>query len=320
MFFTLVTPSTDFATASARVFWAALATVPVSVTTPLSTSTLIVESRRSSAAARSKRVLTQSQPSFKPVPTVRPDSFASRLYRSLFASYSSRVGALRLLFAEVTGVEIGVAVAVAFAFALAFAALLLFVLSHPATNTRSAPSNKNPSILRLIFAKSSLALNRQTSSENIRLVQIGANGGPRIRGTSELPLNSSFFCCVNFRNLGCVGDVAKQKAFDVIEKEILGVGTGEIEAVVIDDLGLLLQPSGPTRLADLGGDALAESVGERCKSERRTLLAAVCAFDCFSHGLNPSLIRSYRTYRTYTCSFCAARIAAILASSFGLNK
>ena len=52
-FLTLLTPSTAFATVSARVFWAALATVPVSVTTSLSTSTLIVESRRSSAAARS---------------------------------------------------------------------------------------------------------------------------------------------------------------------------------------------------------------------------------------------------------------------------
>ena len=58
--------------------------------------TLIVESRRSSAAARSKRVFTHNQPSFKPVPTVRPDSFASRLYRSLSRSYSSRVGARRV--------------------------------------------------------------------------------------------------------------------------------------------------------------------------------------------------------------------------------
>src|SRR6185503_15454851 len=227
---------------------------------------------------------TQSQPSFKPVPTVRPDCFASRLYRSLFASYSSRVGALRLSFAEVTGVEIGVTVAVAFAFAFTVALLLFAVLSHPATNTTSAPNKKNPSILRLIFTKSSFALNRQTSSENIRLVLVGANGGPRIRGKSNLPLNSSFFCCVDFRNFGCVGNVAKQKAFYVIEKEILGVGTGEIQAVVIDDLGLFLQPPGPTRLADLGCDALAESVWEWCKSERRTLLAAVCAFDCFSHG------------------------------------
>src|SRR6185436_5677180 len=193
-----------------------------------------------------------------------PIVFARRWFVSLFVSYPCVVGALRLLFAEVTGVEIGVAVAVAFAFAFTAALLLFAVLSHPATNTRSAPNNKNPSILRLIFAKSSLALNRQTSSENIRLVQIGANGGPRIRGKSKLPLNSSFFCCVNFRNFRCVGHVPKQKAFDVIEKEILGVGTGEIEAVVIDDLGLLLQPSGPTRLADLSGDALAESVGEWC--------------------------------------------------------
>ena len=72
LFLTLFTPSTAFATCSAFAFCAAEATVPVRVTTPLSTSTLIVESRRSSAAASSNFVFTQSQPSFKPVPTVGP--------------------------------------------------------------------------------------------------------------------------------------------------------------------------------------------------------------------------------------------------------
>lgn len=33
---------------------------------------------------------------------------------------------------------------------------------------------------------------------------------------------------------------AEEKPFDVIEEEILSVGTGEIQAVVIDDLSLLL--------------------------------------------------------------------------------
>ena len=147
-FLTLLTPSTAFATVSAFVFWAALATVPLSVTISLSTSTLIVESRRSSAAARSKRVLIQSQVSFAPVPTLRPDSFASRLYRSLFASYSERVGAL-LLFVLATGVGVGVAVAIAFAFQLAVA-FEFAVLSQPGSSTASAAKAMNPVILRLI--------------------------------------------------------------------------------------------------------------------------------------------------------------------------
>src|ERR1044072_1091746 len=117
----------------------------------LSTSTLIVESRRSSAAARSKRVLIQSQVSFAPVPTLRPDSLASRLYRSLFASYSARVGALLLL---VLATGVGVAVAVAFAFvARLTATLLLAVVSQPGSKTASAATAMNPVILLLIFCE-----------------------------------------------------------------------------------------------------------------------------------------------------------------------
>jgi len=101
-----------------------------------------------------------------------------------------------------------------------------------------------------------------------------------MRETSKLPLNSSFFCCVDFRSLGYV---AKQKAFYVVEQEVLRVGIGEIQAVVVDDLCLLLQPPAPTRLANLRGDALSEGVGERRESDRRTLLATVCAFNGFRH-------------------------------------
>src|SRR5687767_8768125 len=78
MFFTLLTPSTDLAIVAARALCGAVATVPVSVTTSLSTSTLIVESLRSSAAANSNLVLAHSQPSLSPLPILRPKSFASR--------------------------------------------------------------------------------------------------------------------------------------------------------------------------------------------------------------------------------------------------
>src|ERR1044071_381911 len=175
MFFTLVTPSTDFATASARVFWAALATVPVSVTTPLSTSTLIVESRRSSAAARSKRVLTQSQPSFKPVPTVRPDSFASRWYRSLLRSYSSRVGARFVL---VFAMGVGVVATLAFTFAFAFAVRLSFAVPlQPGRMIESTAKAMRPKNLFVILGKSSL-VERERSSENIRAHQNMAEHAP----------------------------------------------------------------------------------------------------------------------------------------------
>ena len=102
----------------------------------------------------------------------------------------------------------------------------------------------------------------------------------RITGLKDLPLNSSFFCCVDFGNLRYV---TEQIPFNVVEEEVLSIGAGEVQAVVIDDLRLLLQPIAPTRLADLGRDALAQFIRKRCKSKRRTLLTAVCAFNVVSH-------------------------------------
>src|SRR5688500_11612632 len=71
----------------------------------------MVESRRSSTAARSKRVFTHSQESFAPVPIERPDrrasSRASRSDRSLSRSYSSRVGTVGLVLALTTAVGVG---------------------------------------------------------------------------------------------------------------------------------------------------------------------------------------------------------------------
>src|ERR1041384_964560 len=77
------------ATFSALVFCAAVATVPFKVTTSLVTSTLIVESRRSVAAANAALVLNQIQLSFMPWPIVlEPLSFS---HWALFFSYSSLV-------------------------------------------------------------------------------------------------------------------------------------------------------------------------------------------------------------------------------------
>ena len=76
-FLTLFTPSMPFATASARDFCEASATVPFSVITEFTQSTLIVESRRSLSAASAVLVLNHSQLSSMPWPIVlEPLSFS----------------------------------------------------------------------------------------------------------------------------------------------------------------------------------------------------------------------------------------------------
>src|SRR6266480_3645086 len=150
MFFTLVTPSTDLATASALAFCAGLATVPVRVTTLLLTSTFIVESLKSSAAARSNRVFVQSQPSFSPVPMLRPVSLASFWNFALSLSYSSRVIPLREL---VLALVFATAV---FALAGLLAFTVMFVLSlvdglHPANAKARAAEAMNPANLNLVM-------------------------------------------------------------------------------------------------------------------------------------------------------------------------
>jgi len=52
-----------------------------------------------------------------------------------------------------------------------------------------------------------------------------------------LPLHAAFFGGVDFRGLR---DFAEEKAFDVVKQKVLGIGAGQIETVMIDDLSLLL--------------------------------------------------------------------------------
>src|SRR5829696_1961553 len=115
-----------------------------------------------------------------------------------------------------------------------------------------------------------------------------------------LPLHRSLFGRVNFGNFW---GVPEEVALDIVEQERLRVRIGEIQAVVIDDLCLLLQPVTPARLANFCRDTLAQLVGKRRERKGGALLAAVCAFDGFGHFKPPC-------YR-----LCAARIAAILSSS-----
>lgn len=94
------------------------------------------------------------------------------------------------------------------------------------------------------------------------------------------PLDTSFFSRVDFSGLR---NFAEKKSLDVVEEKILSVGIGEIQAVVVDDLCLLLQPPAPARLANLPGNSLSECVGERSVPERGAFVAAVCACDVVSH-------------------------------------
>ena len=96
----------------------------------------------------------------------------------------------------------------------------------------------------------------------------------------DLPFNRPFFRGIDLGDLWCV---TEQITFDVVEEKGLGVRIGQVQAVMINDLCLFLQPAAPARLADFCRDALAELIWKRCERESRPLLAAMCAFDCVRH-------------------------------------
>jgi len=100
---------------------------------------------------------------------------------------------------------------------------------------------------------------------------------------SASPLDRSFFRRVDLGLFRYWEGLAEQEPFDVIEEKVLRVRIGEIQAVVIDDLSLLLEPSGPARLANLGGDSLPEFIRKRRETNRRSLLATVFTFNVFGH-------------------------------------
>jgi len=105
------------------------------------------------------------------------------------------------------------------------------------------------------------------------------------QNTDQLPLDGAFLRRIDLG--GLLRDFAEEKSFDVVEEERLRVWIGEIEAVVIDDLRLFLQPPAPARLTNLGADSLSERVGKRSVSERGAFLAAMCAFDHICHSCTP---------------------------------
>ena len=74
-----------------------------------------------------------------------------------------------------------------------------------------------------------------------------------------LPLHGAFFRSIDFRDLR---DVAEEVSLNVVKQKILGVRIAQVQAVMIDNLGLFLQPVTPARLADFGSNSLAQRVGE----------------------------------------------------------
>src|ERR1051325_9290419 len=85
----------------------------------------------------------------------------------------------------------------------------------------------------------------------------------------SLPFHCAFFRGVDLGLLGGGQRFVEEEPFDVVEQEIVRVGVGEVQTVVIDNLSLLLQPGSPARLADFCRDALPELVWKRRKANRR---------------------------------------------------
>ena len=101
---------------------------------------------------------------------------------------------------------------------------------------------------------------------------------------SSLPLHGAFLGRVNLRLFIDWKRLVEEKSLDVIEQEILRVGAGEVQSVMIDYLRLFLQPGGPAGLTDLFGDSLTQFVGKGCEANRRSILVAVLAFNGLSHN------------------------------------
>src|SRR6267142_4326958 len=116
-----------------------------------------------------------------------------------------------------------------------------------------------------------------------------------------LPLHRAFLRSVDFR-LGDLGNFTEQESLDVIEQEVLSIGGGQIQTIVVDYLRLFLQPATPTRLAYLGRDSFTKFIKQRGKSQRRTFLATVFTFNSVRHRSSPLPDYSDRNRSTPTRS------------------
>src|SRR4030095_9416111 len=72
---------------------------------------------------------------------------------------------------------------------------------------------------------------------------------------------------------------AIKETLHVVHQECLGFRVGNIQAVMINDASLGLEPLSPTWLADFVGDFLSQVGRQGSKSKRRSLLPTAGTFD-----------------------------------------
>src|SRR5919206_2584526 len=94
------------------------------------------------------------------------------------------------------------------------------------------------------------------------------------------PLDGAFLRGVYLR-LGRAA--AEEEGFHVVEEEVLRVLVHEVEAVVVDDHVLALEPLLPADRANLRADALPHLVREGRVTQPLALLPAPRALDLFRH-------------------------------------
>src|SRR5215213_11281044 len=93
-----------------------------------------------------------------------------------------------------------------------------------------------------------------------------------IRHPASSPLDGAFLRGVDLRGGGLAA--AEEEGLHVVEEEGLRVLLHEVEAVVVDDHVLALEPLLPALPADFRADALPDLVGEGRIPEPLALLAA----------------------------------------------
>ena len=119
------------------------------------------------------------------------------------------------------------------------------------TRANTNMANENHNTNANANSNSRKALTREEYERDKERYQREAKQGGRTIGTG---LNDGWLRVKTRFDLAAADDLRdfpKEKPLDVIEQKVLRVGTCKIQAVVIDDLRLLLQPSSPTGLAYL---------------------------------------------------------------------
>jgi hypothetical protein len=91
----------------------------------------------------------------------------------------------------------------------------------------------------------------------------------------DLPFDRAFFRRIDLRQLDAL---VEQKDLQIIEQKIVRIGTRNVQAEMIDELILLLQPFFPARLTDFVINSLPELVRKRRKLHLLAFAPAARAF------------------------------------------